>query len=203
MLVPRCILSVLSLAAAATATLHHQAHHVVQRDGTTAPVAVATTSASINVAQVSSFLNGWLSKNPVTQQFTRPTETLAISVPASLQVAIMTAVPATVIIELMNPTARASVASEFAAGHTPSWYQTLPPDVKSFFESMAAQLSTGGGIYTVTPTPTATAGADDNPGAAAASSTSSAYAAKATGLDRGVLAGVVGLAGVLGVAIAL
>lgn len=52
-----------------------------------------------------------------------PTVTLAISIPTSLRNEILTAVPASVVIQLVNSGYRESMASEFAAGSTPAWYQ--------------------------------------------------------------------------------
>jgi hypothetical protein len=66
--------------------------------------------------------NGMLTANPITQQYTRPTVTLGISIPDTLRVAIMTAVPGSVIVDLMNESRRSQVASQFAAGNTPQWY---------------------------------------------------------------------------------
>lgn len=56
-----------------------------------------------------------------------PTITLGVSIPADLRTEIMTAVPMDVLVKLMNPTYRESVASDFAAGNTPGWYQVSPP----------------------------------------------------------------------------
>jgi len=36
--------------------------------------------------------------------------------------AIMTGVPAFVLVQLINPSGRSSIAAEFMAGATPSWY---------------------------------------------------------------------------------
>jgi hypothetical protein len=52
-----------------------------------------------------------------------PTVTLGISIPSSLRNEIIMAVPADVIIKLVDSGYRSSVASDFAAGSTPSWYQ--------------------------------------------------------------------------------
>jgi hypothetical protein len=60
----------------------------------------------------------------VSALFPSPTVTLGISIPASLRNEIITAVPASIIIQLMmNPDYRESVASDFQAGKTPEWYK--------------------------------------------------------------------------------
>lgn len=149
----------------------------------------------------------FLSQNPISQEFTTVSETLGISVPSSLQVAIITAVPASVLVKLINPSARCSLAEAFQAGSTPAWYTSMPADVRSWFEQFAGELSTGSPVFTVTSTPSATATAEPGDsvveGPAAETSTSHAMAARQTGADWGVAASAVALAGVLGVGIAL
>lgn len=65
---------------------------------------------------------------------------------------------------------------------------------------MAKSIQTGDAVFTRTPEPTATD--DDSEGEVAATSTSDDLAMP-TGVDRVIMAGVVGMAGVLGVALAL
>lgn len=67
--------------------------------------------------------------------------------------AIFTGVPQKVLIDLMNPAGRSSIASEFAAGNTPSWYNDLPTPVKSYIESIHEAIKTGGNDYTGTEAP--------------------------------------------------
>lgn len=63
--------------------------------------------------------------------------------PRSLIPQIISAVPPTVIVELMNPSRRSSLAAEFKAGNTPSWYGALPTDVKSYLSVVKKQISDG------------------------------------------------------------
>lgn len=147
----------------------------------------------------------FLSEFPVSQQYTTIDETLGISVPSSLQVAIITAVPGSVLVELMDSSAKASVASEFNAGVTPAWYNSMQPDVKSWFEQFAREMSTGSPVFTVTSTSNSAAGTGEGSveGPAAASSSSKAVGARPTGADWNVVASAVALAGVVGIGIAL
>lgn len=123
-----------------------------------------------------------------------------IQPPASLVGAIITAVPASVLLELAQPSLRSSIASEFRAGNTPAWYQTLPTPVKSYIESLNTQIAAGGVDLNATPSrfdfdvPTTTATSD---GGVSGTSTSKAIAAQATG-DIGLsLAAVVGILGAM------
>ncbi|OCL13907.1 hypothetical protein AOQ84DRAFT_411041 [Glonium stellatum] len=70
--------------------------------------------------------------------------------PSSLMAAIMTGVPASVLVQLISPSGRSSIAAEFKAGATPSWYQALPSPVKSYIISIQAAIATGGNAYTGT-----------------------------------------------------
>ncbi|KAF3018863.1 hypothetical protein E8E14_007892 [Neopestalotiopsis sp. 37M] len=133
-----------------------------------------------------------------------PTVTLGISIPADLRTEIMTAVPPDVIVKLMNPTYRESVASDFAAGNTPSWYETLDPELKTFFEGIAKDIKTGDAVFTVTSTPTITgSGSTEATGDSVASSSSSGMGAAPTGIGREMAASVIALAGAAGVALML
>ncbi|KAF2756473.1 hypothetical protein EJ05DRAFT_501978 [Pseudovirgaria hyperparasitica] len=78
--------------------------------------------------------------------------------PTSLMLAIFTGVPQTVLAQLVDPSARASIASEFAAGNTPDWYNELPSGVKSYVQSINEAIKTGGNDYTP-PVPDATGAA--------------------------------------------
>lgn len=60
----------------------------------------------------------------------------------------MTGVPAFVLVQLINPSGRSSIAAEFMAGAAPSWYQALPSPVKSYIISIQAAIATGGNAYT-------------------------------------------------------
>ncbi|KAJ5111576.1 hypothetical protein N7532_002111 [Penicillium argentinense] len=121
--------------------------------------------------------------------------------PKSLIGEIISVVPMTVIWELIDPQSRSSLASEFSAGTTPTWYGSLPSDVKSYMSVVRSQIKAGVLTQTTTPT-TGTNGASQTEAAQAtgATSTSSGLApAQATGLT----ASVVGALSVLGLALAL
>ena len=126
---------------------------------------------------------------------------------------IITAVPASIIAELAVPSQRSSIASEFRAGNTPSWYLTLPSAVKSYIESLQTQIAAGNVDLSATPSnipfaaATAVAGADAGTGTGTADATakvttktSKAGAAQATG---GIGLSVGAALGLMGVAIAL
>ena len=131
----------------------------------------------------------------ITQEYTIPSVTLGLAetMPPGLAGKVFSAVPLNVLADLMHANVRSSVASDFQAGDTPSWYNALPTDVQAFFGSMAVKLKSGEGIVTLIATPTG----------AASSSTSKAVAARATGVDRTVAAMAAGAMGVLGIAIVL
>lgn len=123
--------------------------------------------------------------------------------PSSLVAAIMTGVPAFVLVQLINPSGRSSIAAEFMAGATPSWYQALPSPVKSYIISIQAAIATGGNAYTGTYSAPAiplamTGSADTITGANALISTKS----KGVGA-RPTAASLSGAFGILGLAIAL
>lgn len=67
--------------------------------------------------------------------------------------AIFTGVPQDVLIDLINPVARESMKSQFAAGNTPSWYEALPTPVKEYIQSINKAIKTGGNDYTGTEGP--------------------------------------------------
>lgn len=110
---------------------------------------------------------------------------------------ILTAVPASVLVQLVNSSARSSIAGEFKAGNTPAWYQALPSDVKNYIVNVqvhatlvptAAAAATGGN-----PDPTST---NNTP----TTSTSTALASRQTAAVFASLSGVLGILG-LGVAL--
>lgn len=142
------------------------------------------------------------SATPYTANFTAPGGNL-LQPPSSLMKDMFTAVPPTVLAQLMFPTGRSSVASEFQAGNTPSWYQDLPTDVKSYVLAMKSQVAAGNVDLnaTRTPAPTSSSSADENDsdsakdGDSPATETSSGLAAHATGEVAVSLAGALGLLG--------
>lgn len=101
--------------------------------------------------------------------------------------------PVTVIWELIDPQSRSILASQFSAGTTPTWYNSLPTDVKSYMSVVKSQISAGALTATTTGSTSATK--------TGATSTSSgmAMAAQPTALT----ASVIGALGVLGLALAL
>jgi hypothetical protein len=119
---------------------------------------------------------------------------------------IITAVPASILVELVNPSARSAIASEFAAGNTPQWYATLPSPVKSYIEALNSQIRAGQVDLSATPSAfqfpvtTASTGKATGKGDSVATSTSKAVAAQVTG---GVGMSVAAAVGILGLAIAL
>jgi hypothetical protein len=120
---------------------------------------------------------------------------------------IITAVPASILVELVNPSARSAIASEFAAGNTPQWYATLPSPVKSYIEALNSQIRAGQVDLSATPsafqfpvTTATTTGKATGKGDTVATSTSKAIAAQVTG---GVGMSVAAAFRILGLAIAL
>ncbi|KAL4932510.1 uncharacterized protein BDV17DRAFT_288021 [Aspergillus undulatus] len=155
-------------------------------------------------------LSAFPSATPYTVNYTAPGGNL-IQPPSSLINDIITAVPPTVLAQLLMPTGRSSIASEFSAGNTPSWYQDLPSEVKSYVLAMKSQAGAGNVDLnaTRTPAPTSSASADSKDGEGDDSSdsgdgpateTSSGLAPHATGE---VAASLLGALGLLGLAVVL
>ncbi|OBT61214.1 hypothetical protein VE03_08697 [Pseudogymnoascus sp. 23342-1-I1] len=115
---------------------------------------------------------------------------------ATLARAMLTALPGSILGQLGNAGARSSIASAFKAGTTPSWYENLAPEIKSYVLSVQTHATTG-----CTPTPTddgtgtgtgSAAGANAEVGGnKGGTSTSEALASRPT-------AAIVGLSGALG-----
>ncbi|GKZ55192.1 hypothetical protein AnigIFM60653_000188 [Aspergillus niger] len=103
--------------------------------------------------------------------------TLFPEVPTSIRSDLITEVPTSVISEMTNPTAWSSVASEWRDGIVPSWYSSLNGDVKSYFSTA---------FETASP------------------STSSSHGGAGPGAPKPTgMAGIMGAAGILGMAIVL
>ncbi|KAL4912642.1 hypothetical protein BDW62DRAFT_206293 [Aspergillus aurantiobrunneus] len=156
-----------------------------------------------------SLLSMFPSATPYTANFTAPGGNL-IQPPSSLINDIITAVPATVLAQFMLPSGRSSIASEFQAGNTPSWYQELPTEVKSYILAMKSQVA-GGNVdlnATRTPAPTSASSEGGNDSESdsesgdsePATETSSGLAPHATGE---VAASLMGALGLLGLAVVL
>lgn len=95
--------------------------------------------------------------------------------------------------------------SEFKAGNTPAWYQSLPDGVKSYIQALASQRAAGSVNLSATPTlvnwasgPTTTSSAT---GKNDVKTKSRGVAAQATAAPLGV--SFVAAVGLLGVVIAL
>lgn len=135
--------------------------------------------------------------------------------PHSLIGQMLSEVPMTVLLEMVNPDRRSSLASQFSAGNTPAWYKNLPTDMKSYFSVVKSQIEDGALTTTSMPSntgasplpsntgasPLPTATASSSPSGSASASTAKAMApAQPTGAITG---SVVGALGVLGLALAL
>jgi len=134
--------------------------------------------------------------------------------PASLVGAIITGIPASVLVQVAGAAGRSSLASEFKAGNTPAWYQTLPEGVKSYISALASQFNKGDVNLSATPSannwatsgiiaPTDASSPDNGNNNAAVSSSKSkgAAAAQPTAAPLGFSA--MAALGILGIAIAL
>ncbi|RJE21401.1 hypothetical protein PHISCL_06271 [Aspergillus sclerotialis] len=123
--------------------------------------------------------------------------------PRSLIPQIISAVPPTVLVDLVNPARRSSLASEFKAGNTPSWYGSLPTDVKSYLSVVKKQISEGA-LTATTGLAYQTQEASTTTTVASSTSTSTseglaAPAARQTGLGMSAM----GALGVVGAALVL
>ena len=70
--------------------------------------------------------------------------------PRSLIGQVISAVPASVLVDLFDPSKRRALGSEIQAGSTPTWYQNLPTDVKNYMAVVKSQISEG--ALTASPT---------------------------------------------------
>lgn len=107
--------------------------------------------------------------------------------------------------QLLLPTGRSSIASEFQAGNTPSWYEDLPTEVKSYVLAMKSQVDSGEVDLNATRTPAPTSSSSEDGdgsenGNGPATETSSGLAPHATGE---VAASLLGALGILGLAVVL
>ncbi|KAH7021423.1 uncharacterized protein B0I36DRAFT_367836 [Microdochium trichocladiopsis] len=154
-----------------------------------------TTQPFINVPYVSSLLNNYLdiitSLGPMLPS---PTTTVGLSIPEVLKAQIYTAIPPSVLVQLMNTSYRASVSADFASGSTPAWYQELSPELRTFLKNVAGTVHTGDKAWTKATQETA---------AAVQSVTSSALAPAPIpeAARRAAVAGAAGLVGAVGYAL--
>lgn len=63
--------------------------------------------------------------------------------PPSLVNQIITAVPPSALLEIINPTKRRTLAEQIRAGSTPGWYSSLPPDVRGYMGVVRSQVQDG------------------------------------------------------------
>jgi hypothetical protein len=105
--------------------------------------------------------------------------------PSNFMPVIMTAVPMSVLGDLLDSESRSSLASEFANGSTPAWYQSLPSSIQSYLTVVHSQINEGALSANTSAT-------------VASSSSSTAMAARAVPAPTGAMA--VNLLGALGIA---
>lgn len=105
--------------------------------------------------------------------------------------AIMTAVPLSVLGDLLDSGSRSALASEFQNGSTPAWYQSLPASVKSYISEVNSQIHAGA--------------LSANTSVAVATSSSTAVAMQRAVIPTGAAMGVnvLGALGVAGLAMVL
>lgn len=114
--------------------------------------------------------------------------------PASIQSVLVTAIPASYLSQMANPSAASSIYKEIENGHYPDWYKSLPGSVKDWLsthyaDGNAAATGTSNGADSDSESGSDSRGKGDVPGAAPPS---------------GVVAtGLMAAAGVLAVAIML
>jgi hypothetical protein len=63
--------------------------------------------------------------------------------PPSLLPILITAVPMSVMWDILDPGSRSALASEFQHGSTPAWYQSLPTPVQSYLSVVHWQIQQG------------------------------------------------------------
>ncbi|KAL4748920.1 hypothetical protein BDW72DRAFT_144170 [Aspergillus terricola var. indicus] len=165
-------------------------------------------TATVNATEIQNaaddLLSMFPSATPYTVNYTAPGGNL-LQPPSSLIKDIITAVPPTVLAQLLLPTGRSSIASEFQAGNTPSWYESLPTEVKSYVLAMKSQVDSGEVDLNATRTPAPTSSSQDGDssgenGDGPVTETSSGLAPHATGE---VAASLLGALGILGLAVVL
>jgi hypothetical protein len=165
------------------------------------------TRFSLTRTHSDQLLSFFPSATPFTANFTVPGGNL-IQPPSSIINDIITGIPPTVLAQLLIPTARSSIASEFQAGNTPDWYNDLPSEVKSYVAAIRSQVGAGNVDLSATPTPAPSSSSEDSDsgdsgsgdsdnGDSPASETSSGFAARATGEVAASLVSIIGLAGIV------
>lgn len=118
--------------------------------------------------------------------------------PRSLIPQVFAAVPASVLLDLLDPSKRTDLASELKAGSTPAWYQSLPPDVKNYMGTVRSQISEGALTSTTEPTNTEASATEGGASSTATETGGSNENAAARGKGN-VQAGMVEMLAVVGV----
>jgi len=117
-------------------------------------------------------------------------------------------VPMTVLWDLIDQQSRRALASQISAGTTPTWYSSLPSDVKSYMSVVRSQVKAG----VLTQAPTAEKASQTGTGAGTGAGTGTATATGSSSTSSGMAAAaqptgltmtVVGALSILGLALGL
>ncbi|KAL3456841.1 hypothetical protein BJX64DRAFT_293691 [Aspergillus heterothallicus] len=184
--------------------LRHLALGLISTIGALGADVTATVNGTEMQQAADQLLSFFPSATPFTADFTVPGGNL-VQPPSSIINDIITGIPPTVLAQLLIPTARSSIASEFQAGNTPDWYNDLPSEVKSYVAAIRSQVGAGNVNLSATPTPAPSSSSEDSDsdsgdtdtGDSPASETSSGFAARATGDVAASLVSIIGLAGIV------
>ncbi|KAJ0417638.1 hypothetical protein BJY00DRAFT_315750 [Aspergillus carlsbadensis] len=190
--------------------LRYIALGLISTIGTLGVDVTATVNGTEIQQAADQLLSFFPSATPFTADFTAPGGNL-IQPPSSIINDIITGIPPTVLAQLLIPTARSSIASEFQAGNTPDWYNDLPSEVKSYVAAIRSQVGAGNVNLSATPTPAPSSTSEDSDssdsgdsgsgdsdnGDSPASETSSGLGARATGEVAASLISIIGLAGIV------
>lgn len=98
--------------------------------------------------------------------------------PPSLVNQIITAVPPSALLEIINPTKRRTLAEQIRAGSTPAWYSSLPPDVRGYMGVIRSQVQQG--ALTQPATTASSTGGSEGSGSRDATATATGTAAGAS-----------------------
>lgn len=128
--------------------------------------------------------------------------------PKSLINEMISVVPMTVLWDLIDQQSRRALASQISAGTTPTWYSSLPSDVKSYMSVVRSQVKAG----VLTQAPTAEKASQTGTGAGTGAGTGTATATGSSSTSSGMAAAaqptgltmtVVGALSILGLALGL
>ncbi|KAI9043354.1 uncharacterized protein KD926_003884 [Aspergillus affinis] len=98
-----------------------------------------------------------------------------LGVPTSVLAVLVTAMPASFVSQLADPSAVSQLDKDWESGKYPAWYSSLPGDVKDYVSSMYAEYSDASTL------PTNTASATDSDKSTTAGSGSASATATSTG----------------------